>query len=470
MKFGRRIAFELNDTQSSYMWRAAGVCRFTWNWALARWNEDAEKAKAETNPEKQKELWPSVSKLKSEWSATRREQFPWSLEVTKCAGTQAIFDLGGAFSRAHKEIRDAKQQRRKPRKMFGFPKFKSRNKVVPNFALWNDQFSICHHHCVFSKSYSTVCIPNLGPVRLRELVPSIGGILGARISYRRGRWFIAFQFDTEWNNGEQSDKAKTIAKAKDRKAGKEFDLTSDRVERLQPLHPKAGTVGGGDVGLIDNLVTYITNANGEILIGKEPNPRRLTRTEKHKRLRRRRERKLSRSIHRARMLAAATIKTAKGDFTPVSGEDLRTVRHRLSKRQQRQSAVLSKELWQRSDQRDDFLHKISNKIALSAEIIVLEDLHVAGLLANRNLASSLSDAALGRLMTMIDYKAERAGGIALRAPRLFPSTKRCFDCGEVRSGLKMSDREWTCSACGVAHDRDINAAKNLHWLGHLAMS
>ena len=247
-------------------------------------------------------------------------------------------------------------------------------------------------------------------------------------------------------------------------------MTSDRVERLQPLHPKAGTVGGGDVGLIDNLVAYITNANGEILIGKEPNPRRLTRTEKHKRLRRRRERKLSRSIDRARMLAAATIKTAKGDFTPVSGEDFRTVRHRLSKRQQRQSAVLSKELWQRSDQRDDFLHKISNKIALSAEIIVLEDLHVAGLLANRNLASSLSDAALGRLMTMIDYKAERAGGIVLRAPRLFPSTKRCFDCGEVRSGLKMSDREWTCSACGVAHDRDINAAKNLHWLGHLAMS
>ena len=157
------------------MWRAAGVRRFAWNWALGRWHEDAARARAraESDPEKQKSLCPSANKLKAEWAAIRRTQFPWSLDVTKCASTQAIIDLGTAFARAQKEKRQAAVERRKPRKMFGFPKFKAKNKTIPGFALWNDQFAICHRHSAVARSYSTVRIPNLGWVKLREIVPSI---------------------------------------------------------------------------------------------------------------------------------------------------------------------------------------------------------------------------------------------------------------------------------------------------------
>jgi IS605 OrfB family transposase len=199
-------------------------------------------------------------------------------------------------------------------------------------------------------------------------------------------------------------------------------------------------------------------------------PRRLTRTEKQKRLRHRRERKLSRSIHRSRMRAAVATKAQKSDFTPVTAKELNAVKLKLSQRQKKQSGLLSNELWQQADRREDFLHKLSRSVALAAEIIVMEDLHVAGMLANRNLAASLSDAALGRLAEMIDYKTERAGGLVLWAPRFFPSTKRCCECGAVHPGLDMSQREWTCDGCGVVHDRDLNAGQNLHWLGQLAVS
>ena len=47
------------------------------------------------------------------------------------------------------------------------------------------------------------------------------------------------------------------------------------------------------------------------------------------------------------------------------------------------------------------------------------------------------------------------------ADRWFPSSKTCSDCGHVLEKLPLSVREWACPLCGVVHDRDENAAKNL---------
>ena len=102
MKLGRRIAFDPRDGQVGYFWQAAGVDRFAWNWALGRWNEQYAAAKAELDEAKRKALWPSSEKLKKQWAEVRRIEFPWSREVTKCAGTQAILDLGATFARAGK--------------------------------------------------------------------------------------------------------------------------------------------------------------------------------------------------------------------------------------------------------------------------------------------------------------------------------------------------------------------------------
>ena len=470
MKFGRRIAFDLNEAQAEHFRQAAGVSRLAWNWALGRWNEQYAAAKAEPDAETRKGMWPSAAKLKAEWAEVRRRDFPFTLDVTKCAGTQAILDLGATFTRAFKERRDATMQKRKPRKMFGFPRFKAKGKATPAFALWNDQMSVCNHFSVLSKPYATLRVPNLGPVRLRETVPGVGGILGARISYRRGRWFVAFQFDTEWVDGERSDQAALAARVKALKAGGEVPEVRTRPERLLPLHPAEGTIGGFDLGLIDAVVGQVRRNGKAVATIKVPNPRRLARSERERRIRLRRERKLARSIHRARLRAAAADKGARGDATPVRGRDLKHVRLRLSNRQRRQAGRLSVQRWTEADRRADFLHKTALAVAVSSEIVVLEDLHVAGMLRNPALARSMGDAALGRLGGFVDYKAERAGGLCLRAPRFFPSTRRCSACGKVRAALDLGVREWACEACAAVHDRDGNAGANLAWLGESAAS
>ncbi|MGC9186054.1 MAG: zinc ribbon domain-containing protein, partial [Thiomonas sp.] len=43
----------------------------------------------------------------------------------------------------------------------------------------------------------------------------------------------------------------------------------------------------------------------------------------------------------------------------------------------------------------------------------------------------------------------------------YPSSKRCNACGHVLPRLALSTRRWTCPACGQAHGRDVNAAKNI---------
>jgi putative transposase len=96
-----------------------------------------------------------------------------------------------------------------------------------------------------------------------------------------------------------------------------------------------------------------------------------------------------------------------------------------------------------------------------SQAIVREDLNVAGMLKNHCLALSLADAGLGELHRQIQYKAEGAGKWCGEVNRFYASSKTCSACGAVNHGLKLSEREWVCTACGTLHGRDENAATNL---------
>ncbi len=120
--------------------------------------------------------------------------------------------------------------------------------------------------------------------------------------------------------------------------------------------------------------------------------------------------------------------------------------------------------------RDDLLHKASAAVAHSAEVVVAETPHLAGLLGNHRIACSLSEAALGRLVDMARYKAEKLGGLTLGAPRFSPSSERCAGCGAVNVDLALGERSWTCPTCGKVLDRDGNAAENLRRLGLTAVA
>jgi putative transposase len=114
--------------------------------------------------------------------------------------------------------------------------------------------------------------------------------------------------------------------------------------------------------------------------------------------------------------------------------------------------------------RDDFLHKMTTCIAQEYGFVAVEDLKVKNLLKNHKLALAFSDAALGRLLAMLENKVTTHNGIFVKVDRFFPSSKRCFNCHHQRDDLTLAERTYVCTnpACGMSIDRDLNAALNIY--------
>jgi putative transposase len=111
--------------------------------------------------------------------------------------------------------------------------------------------------------------------------------------------------------------------------------------------------------------------------------------------------------------------------------------------------------------RADGLHKLTSDLTRRFSTVVLEDLNVRGMVRNRHLARAIADMGFGELRRQVEYKAAMRGGEVIVADRFYPSSKTCSACGHVLDVLPLSARDWTCPACGVMHDRDLNAAVNL---------
>jgi putative transposase len=118
-----------------------------------------------------------------------------------------------------------------------------------------------------------------------------------------------------------------------------------------------------------------------------------------------------------------------------------------------------------SDTRRDTLQKFTTKIISENQAIYVEGLNVAGMVKNHNLARHIADAAFGEIFRELEYKAAWYGRTYLELDRFFPSSKLCSSCGHLLEELPLSVREWDCPACGVHHDRDINAATNIKKAG-----
>ncbi|MFI7011538.1 RNA-guided endonuclease InsQ/TnpB family protein [Streptomyces sp. NPDC050145] len=122
------------------------------------------------------------------------------------------------------------------------------------------------------------------------------------------------------------------------------------------------------------------------------------------------------------------------------------------------------------DVRRDMLDQLTTRLVRENQVLVVEDLSVASLMAagkgtgrkrKARLNESIGDASWGELLRMLTYKCEWYGRTLVVVDRYFPSTRRCSACHVVGPKLDVSVREWTCAECGVRHDRDANAAVNL---------
>ncbi|MFF3614968.1 RNA-guided endonuclease InsQ/TnpB family protein [Streptomyces sp. NPDC002580] len=120
------------------------------------------------------------------------------------------------------------------------------------------------------------------------------------------------------------------------------------------------------------------------------------------------------------------------------------------------------------DRRRDCLHKLTTRLVRENQTLVIEDLSVRNMVRNRSLSRAVSDAAWADFRMMLEYKAAWYGREVIAVDRWFPSSRLCSRCGTLQGKMPLDIREWTC-ACGMVHDRDVNAAKNLLAVG-LAVS
>jgi putative transposase len=117
-----------------------------------------------------------------------------------------------------------------------------------------------------------------------------------------------------------------------------------------------------------------------------------------------------------------------------------------------------------ADSRRDFHHKLSTAIVRDNQAVYVEDLCVAGLSRTR-LAKSVHDAGWSAFVTMLECKARRYGRVFGKVGRFEPTSQVCSACGAKDGPKPLHVRTWTCGVCGTAHDRDVNAARNVLALG-----
>jgi len=111
------------------------------------------------------------------------------------------------------------------------------------------------------------------------------------------------------------------------------------------------------------------------------------------------------------------------------------------------------------NRRHDFVHQTARRIVNQFGLIAVEDLNVKGMVQNRYLAKSISDAAWSMFHNVLGTKAASAGREYQRRNPAYTS-QDCYACGH-RAKKKLSERWHNCPKCGVSLDRDTNSGLNL---------
>lgn len=359
MNLAHKIELKPNNKQRTYFKKAAGIARFTWNWGLSNWNNYYDFLKE--IPEKDRENISGYL-LKKEFNAIKKEEFPWVYEVTKYASQQPFLQLDTAFKRFFKRIAHR-------------PCFKKKNKSVDSFYVGGDQIKV---------KGKKIWVPNLGLVRLKEVLRFSGKINSATFSRTADRWFVSIQVE---------------------------------VQNIKKLKPE-GSIGV-DLGI--NKMVFLSDGTSV----ESPKPFKRNR----------------------RSLARHQRNLKKKEF-----------RSNNYKKQRMKVAKIHKKI---SNIRKDSLHKITTNIISKFKNIVIEDLHVKGMLKNHKLARAISDIGFGEFRRQLEYKSKLYGNVLYMANRFYPSSKLCSRCKEKKKDLNLSDRVFKCISCGLKLDRDLNAALNL---------
>ena len=115
-----------------------------------------------------------------------------------------------------------------------------------------------------------------------------------------------------------------------------------------------------------------------------------------------------------------------------------------------------------TNQRDDFLQKISTMLISENQVICIEDLKIKNMMRNHKLARCIGSVSWGKFFNMLEYKADWYGNKIIKVPTMYPSSQTCSCCGYKNPLVKnLAVRKWECPNCRTKHDRDTNASINI---------
>lgn len=110
----------------------------------------------------------------------------------------------------------------------------------------------------------------------------------------------------------------------------------------------------------------------------------------------------------------------------------------------------------------NYIHQTTHKlISMLPAKVIMEDLNVSGMMKNKHLSKAIQEQCFYEFIRQMKYKCEWNSIPFQQVGRFYPSSKTCSCCGSIKHDLKLSDRTYVCSNCGLEIDRDYNAAINL---------
>ena len=190
------------------------------------------------------------------------------------------------------------------------------------------------------------------------------------------------------------------------------------------FEPEPKQNNGGSIGIDVGIKEFYSDSNGNIV----PNPKFL---EKSSRKLRREQRRLSRKKKNSNNRNKQRIRVAK-------------VHEKIT------------------NQRNDFLQKISSMLISENQVICIEDLKIKNMVRNHRLARCISSVSWGKFFNMLEYKANWYGNKIVKVPTMYPSSQTCSCCGYKNPLVKnLAIRKWECPNCHTKHNRDTNASINI---------
>lgn len=398
-----RFALDATPRQERDLLSHCGAARFAYNWAVSWVRATWDQRLAETSYGiSEQELTPwrpwSLVALRKQWNQIKDELAPWWGENSKESYNTGLAGAAAAFD----NYKMSKNGSRAGARM-GKPKRKRKHgsALSCRFTTGTIRVEPDRHH---------ITLPRLGTLKTHESTRKLARrieagtarILSATVSHRAERWLVSFQVEVRRSDPPPTDPSATIG----------VDL------------------GISHLAVLSQPIAGVSDAEGFVA-----NSRHLDQAQK-------RLRRLSRRCSRRQ------------------GPDKRT-RTKPSARWQRANRARN-HLHQRvANLRLDGLHKLTTGLTQHAGTLVVENLNVAGMLKNRRLARHIADAGWGTLRRLLEYKTGWRGGTLHVVDRWFASSKTCSDCGAVKAKLPLRVRVFRCEECGLALDRDLNAARNL---------